>query len=89
MNRPDVPFGDPSEWEVAEAGRAWSIDPAVVARVAKTQGCRLTRDRKACGRPIVAVLFRGTTGRAYGYCGAHLYGRWIEDGRVVAWRLRS
>lgn len=43
-----------------------------------------------CGQPTVAVLFRGRRRNfPYAYCADHLYGRWIEDGRVVWWCIRE
>jgi hypothetical protein len=46
---------------------------------------------RACGRPSVAEFNRGRYIRAgrgdswWAYCDEHLYGRWIEDGRVMNW----
>lgn len=42
---------------------------------------------KACGRPAVATLFR--RGKPWDYCGEreHMYGCWVEDGKVMGWRL--
>lgn len=54
--------------------------------------------RPACGRPSVAELKRGrvpwgTTTPPnpswWAYCEDHMYGRWIEDGRVLEFRLRG
>ena len=48
--------------------------------------------RKACGRPAVATLMRPfgrSSPRPWDYCDnpEHLFGRWIEDGKVMSWRL--
>jgi hypothetical protein len=42
-----------------------------------------------CGRAPVAALNRGWRDRDawWFYCEEHLYGRWIEDGQVMHWRL--
>jgi hypothetical protein len=62
------------EWRVADAGDAWC-------------------SRGFCDRPAVAVLMRQAVGSLFGRrwrcCDlpAHLYGRWVEDGKVYAWRL--
>jgi hypothetical protein len=48
--------------------------------------------RPACGKPSAAALLRahaGTSGRWWAYCESHLYGRWIEDGRIMHWILRK
>ncbi len=53
--------------------------------------CRFTvgPGRKRCGAPAVATLMRGSRDRKrpWDYCADHLYGRWIEDGKVMGWRL--
>lgn len=77
------------EWRVVPEGRDWTTDPAIIA----DRRCRFgSRWRGYCRRPAVAALDRArpTLGRHlwYGYCADHVYGRWIEDGVVVGWRLR-
>ena len=57
--------------------------------------CRAGSSRyvKACGAPAVAELNRGRHNWQFGkrtdswwaYCAEHMYGRWIEDGRVMNW----
>ena len=88
-SRPSQPDGLPH-------GFAWVVEPDegplgwLTAMPAETSGnrCRLIGPgHRSCGQPAVAWLRRG---RYYwAYCGGHLYGRWIEDGRVVGWRLRQ
>lgn len=96
MTRPAVPYVAPSglEWVVVadalEGWHCWTTDPAVV----DPRRCRWGNIWHGfCGRPAVAALdrARASLGRAiwYGYCGDHLYGRWIENGAVVGWRLRT
>lgn len=75
---------------------SWTTEPAYINLIAgRTRGCRFTVDRVRCGRPIKAVLFRGNGWQSdphrrypFGYCEDHLYGRWIEDDRVLGWRRR-
>lgn len=49
--------------------------------------CRYRVGRFACGRAAVATLWRGRPARKWDYCQKHLYGRWIEDGKVMGWKL--
>lgn len=44
-----------------------------------------SRYQKACGKTAVASLMRSNG--PWDYCADHLYGRWIEDGKVMGWRL--
>lgn len=62
------------DWEVDEVGRP----------------CRRAfgRGTPACGKLSAAVLRRGERGQPWGYCPAHMYGRWIEGGQVMCWVLR-
>lgn len=84
--RPPIPYdpGPAFEWFASVRDSLdWSTDPDLL------EG-RLCRFRP-CREPAVAVLDRSRRrGRRlwYGYCDEHLYGRWIEDGKVVGWRLR-
>lgn len=90
MTRPDPPtYGYAGHrWEVRPDELGWTTDAAVVAG----RRCRFgSRWRGYCGRPAVAALDRARAGLGrrlwYGYCGDHLYGRWIENDVVVSWRL--
>lgn len=43
-----------------------------------------------CGRPAVAETDRShrpDRENWWAYCPDHLYGRWVEDGRVLQWRV--
>lgn len=89
-NRPD-PWENPDpehcHFEAVEAGPEWREGGS-------GRRCRFTLEgRRTCRAPAVARLDRGK--RVHGqrqpmwwhYCGDHLYGRWIEDGKVMQWRL--
>jgi hypothetical protein len=71
-------------------------------RIEADRPCRRAGARsKACGKPSVASLNRPRRLRAtdyhpeqradsfWPYCVDHLYGRWIEDGKVMHWVLRE
>ena len=86
MIRPDPP---PSvngvEWE-AVTEREWKVlDP-----VGRRYQCRflIGPSRRRCPEVGVAVLYRGTrsTPQPWAYCEGHMYGRWIEGGKVLGWR---
>jgi hypothetical protein len=48
--------------------------------------CRSAAGRTSCARPSVAELIRGAVRlQWWAYCERHLYGRWIEDGRIMTW----
>lgn len=49
--------------------------------------CRWIEGERSCGRHAVATLLRGTTRKPWDYCERHLYGRWLEGGRIMHWRL--
>lgn len=77
---PDLPLPD---------GFAWAVLPVPGWEVGNPLGyaCRAGagNGRKACGRPAVATAERGGRTRRWAYCADHLYGSWIEDGKVVNW----
>lgn len=49
--------------------------------------CRYST-RQPCSSRVVASLQRGRSRGRHFYCAGHMYGRWIESGRIVSWRLR-
>jgi hypothetical protein len=69
---------------VAVLDEDWQVDET-------RRPCRRASGRgtPACRKPSAAVLYRGERRRPWGYCPDHLYGRWIEDGRVMHWILRE
>jgi len=80
MPRPE-PWGEaPPGFHFEVAPREGWLVPAIGAG-----GCRF--GRPSCKRPPVASLLRGIRPAPWDYCERHLYGGWIEDGRVVSWRL--
>lgn len=62
-----------------------------VAAPGDAHRCRWTvTQHVTCGNPSVAAIDRSSTkglSRWWFYCAEHLYGRWIEDGKVMEWRL--
>jgi len=44
-------------------------------------------DGSMCGAPAVASVLRGGTRQPWDYCADHLYGRWVEDSKVMGWRM--
>ena len=93
MNEPKrpAPWTDPPpgfHFEVY-APEEWVTPPIGAGR------CRFGAGPKhrACGKPPVATLMRtiwvrdGNPRAPWDYCEEHLYGAWMEDGRVMRWRL--
>ena len=77
-------------------GFEWAVVPDDGWRVGSKRRCRAGagNGHAPCGAHAKAELNRGrrhNTGRVdcwWAYCAKHLYGRWIEDGRVVGWSLQ-
>lgn len=103
MTRPPQPDTPPAGYvyvpaEEPEDGGSYA-KPFVVLEPGETpRRCRWLLNRRACGKPSVAKMNRGKTSYTGGsvgktseawwhYCADHLYGRWIEDGRLMHWRL--
>lgn len=55
--------------------------------------CRMVEGspRRRCQEAAVAAMNRGYRGKAawWQYCAGHLYGRWIEAGKVMRWVLKK
>lgn len=74
-------------WEAVEEGPEWRV---VHLRwkwpLCRTKGCRdgaaaeLNRGRRS-------PQGQGRVDSWWAYCPEHMYGRWVEDGRVMGWRL--
>jgi hypothetical protein len=81
--RPQRPLSEHPgfHYEAAVDALGWVCPPIGAGR------CRWREKRVACKRPAVATLIRGSHRRAYDYCERHLYGRWIEGGKVMSWRV--
>ena len=87
MNDRPVPPGyahEGHEWIAQESPYPWQI----------FNGSRrfcVAGGGRPCNRKAVATLTRaqGKGTRKWHYCGDHLYGRWIEDGRIMEWVLRE
>ena len=87
--RPEPPRGVHSEccgrsyeYVAVPEGPDWRLETG--RRCAWKEGHPL----RGCGAPSVATL-RRSGGRRFGYCGSHLFGRWVEDGKVMHWMLRE
>lgn len=78
--RPKPPDGFHFE-AVEDSSLTWKTPPLSAG------GCRFTvgPGHKTCGAEPVASLMRGS-GTPWNYCREHLYGRWVEGGRVMGWR---
>ena len=85
MPRPDQPPSDHPgyTWKAEQAGEEWR---PYTGRL--TCRRRLVGNR-TCTTRAVAEMRRGVTRPAWwAYCASHMYGRWIEDGKVMHWILR-
>lgn len=70
------------------------VAPNRMWRLGEGRRCRFTvgPGYRNCQQPAVAEINRSSTAsrqRWWGYCGDHLYGNWIEDGKVMHWILRE
>ena len=74
------------EWRMSE-DTGWRCDPAAVD--GKTCRWIVAPINQTCGLPAGAVLYRGDNRIPYAYCGAHMYGRWVERGKVYQYVLRD
>jgi hypothetical protein len=100
---PDLPQIVTRTWVTAKmlAAESWGVVPAGYELTAvpdpgwvvdeHPRPCRRAHGRGtfACGRPSAAVVYRGQSRQPWGYCGSHMYGRWIEGGQVMHWILRA
>jgi hypothetical protein len=83
----EIVAAEDPEWRLAAEGKR-------CRRTGREHGVSF---RYACGKPAVAELNRARTqasqarfpnGLWWPYCAEHLYGRWIEDGKVMHWIQR-
>jgi hypothetical protein len=93
MTRPQPPEAPEGYVRVPTPDPEWRLDEGYCRRfVPKSEGSRATRP---CAQPAVAALNRKRhnphTGKRsdswWRYCPDHMYGRWIEDGVVMYWKL--
>jgi hypothetical protein len=82
MERPEPTYEAPEGWHFeAVIDKDWRL-------VETDKKCRMMTRYKVCGQPAVAELNRGRLSeRWWAYCPDHLYGRWVENGHVMMWRL--
>jgi hypothetical protein len=68
---------------------SWAVVPDGDWRLDSGHRCRYGSPAYGwCGEPSVAALRRGRRKVSWwAYCARHLYGRWIEGGRVVDWEV--
>lgn len=91
----------PHGWDISPEGYEAAAVPDLEWRmVTAPKRCRRqpVPRGKACGEQAVAETNRGGRMRAnrrgatldswWAYCPEHLYGKWIEDGKVMHWILR-
>lgn len=82
------------ELVVVEEGPDWRLESGLRCRQ------RGEATRNACGKPSLIALNRGRRTRMpdwsyrktdswWGYCKNHMYGRWVEDGKVMKWIFRE
>lgn len=84
--RPAVPHEAPDgyHWEALPEAGKWA--PAQPGKKCRWRGSA----EHACGQPAVLVLTRGIRRPIpWNYCAEHSYGRWLEDGKVLTWKLRE
>ena len=88
-----APWYDPPpagfHFEAVAEGDDWELDSTRTCRRSAVGG---RFPRPGCGRQSVAVLWRkyGANGRRrWAYCEDHMYGRWIEDGKIMHWILKA
>lgn len=88
-----TPWSLPPEgfhFEAVQEDSDWITPPIGAGRCRGNAGS----GHRACGAPAVVTLMRrrswrnGYSGQTpWDYCAEHMYGRWIEDGKVMHWRL--
>ena len=89
----------PVDTREVPAGYHLAAVPDSCWRLASGKHCAM-RGKNPCYEQAVAELNRRRDGRIsasgrpahdawYPYCPAHLYGRWVEDGKVMVWILEA
>jgi hypothetical protein len=84
MERPEPTYEAPEGWHFEVViDKDWRL-------VETDKKCRMMTRYKSCKQPAVAELNRSHhqyQQRWWAYCPDHLYGRWVENGHVMMWRL--
>ncbi len=90
FTRPEPPYAAPDgyRWEAAQdsSGDWGAAEP--------DRKCRYRgKAEQACGKPAALVVTRGIARRVpWYYCAGDAlehYGRWLEDGKVMTWKLKD
>jgi hypothetical protein len=89
FTRPEPPYEAPDgyRWEAVQ-------DPGDWTAAGPDRKCRYRgRTELACGKPAVLAVTRGIARRVrWYYCADDAlehYGRWLEDGKAVMWKLQE
>lgn len=83
--RPAPPPFDPPEGYEWVATTDDPLEWTVLGPEDERRPCRFGR-YGFCRQPSVAILWRGRRRQQpWHYCADHLYGRWIEAGKVYGW----
>lgn len=83
--RPQEPYPPPPGYRfepVAEDASCWQIEPKGTSR-----WCRQPRCRNKAKVVLIRTSSRSKKGYRWGCCRKHMYGRWVEGGRIWHWRL--
>lgn len=92
MSRPDPPYAIRAghEW-VAVPDTGWRL---ALPEEAAERKCRRNPRHPCPGTPVAALdrprWWRGERVTSWWfYCAEHMFGRWIEDGVIMSWRVRA
>jgi hypothetical protein len=77
---PDYPPPEGQHFEAFEEADRWKVGAG------KYTKCRRSSRTVQCDAMPVARLRRGRGGHCWAYCADHMFGRWIENGKVMTWR---
>lgn len=86
MTETPKPYPAPEfhHWEAVDAGPEWRAAEGLELQRLRCRHSTAAR----CPRPVELILYRGARVRTrWAYCAEHAFGRWVEAGRVLSWRL--